>query len=58
MELNIIRREQAGTGQQQYNESETLVKYELMDGAPVRGWCRVQVQTADVGEDAKSGNTL
>ena len=39
MELNIIRREQAGTGQQQYNESETLVKYELMDGAPVRGEC-------------------
>jgi vacuolar protein sorting-associated protein 26 len=39
MELNIIRREQAGSGQQQYNESETLVKYELMDGAPVRGEC-------------------
>jgi vacuolar protein sorting-associated protein 26 len=39
MELNIIRREQAGSGQQQNNESETLVKYELMDGAPVRGEC-------------------
>jgi vacuolar protein sorting-associated protein 26 len=39
MELNIIRREQAGSGQQQYNESETLTKFELMDGAPVRGEC-------------------
>eukprot|EP00622_Pseudochattonella_farcimen_P002442 FR737367.1.p1 GENE.FR737367.1~~FR737367.1.p1 ORF type:complete len:138 (+),score=22.54 FR737367.1:281-694(+) len=41
MELNIIRREQAGSGSggQQYNESETLTKFELMDGAPVRGEC-------------------
>jgi len=39
MELNIIRREQAGSGPAQYNESETLMKYELMDGAPVRGEC-------------------
>lgn len=39
MELNIIRREQAGSGQNQYNESETLTKFELMDGAPVRGEC-------------------
>lgn len=39
MELNIIRREQTLTGPQQYNESETLTKFELMDGAPVRGEC-------------------
>lgn len=39
MELNIIRREQAGSGQDQSNESETLTKFELMDGAPVRGEC-------------------
>jgi len=39
MELAIIRREAAGTGPQQYNESETLTKFELMDGAPVRGEC-------------------
>jgi len=39
MELNLIRREQSGLGPQQYNESETLTKFELMDGAPVRGEC-------------------
>ena len=37
MELAIIRREAAGSGPQQYNESETITKYEVMDGAPVRG---------------------
>ncbi|GMI16491.1 hypothetical protein TrLO_g12856 [Triparma laevis f. longispina] len=39
MELAVIRRESAGTGQNIYNESETLIKYEIMDGAPVRGEC-------------------
>jgi len=39
MELAVIRREAAGTGPQQYNESETITKYEVMDGAPVRGEC-------------------
>ena len=29
----------SGSGGQQYNESETLTKFELMDGAPVRGEC-------------------
>ena len=39
MELAVIRRESAGSGQNIYNESETLIKYEIMDGAPVRGEC-------------------
>ncbi|CAM9726573.1 unnamed protein product, partial [Choristocarpus tenellus] len=39
MELAIIRRETAGSGANQYNESETLVKYEVMDGAPAKGEC-------------------
>mmetsp|Transcript_13550 Transcript_13550/g.40367 ORF Transcript_13550/g.40367 Transcript_13550/m.40367 type:complete len:299 (+) Transcript_13550:230-1126(+) len=39
MELAIIRREAAGSGPQQYNESETITKFEVMDGAPVRGEC-------------------
>jgi hypothetical protein len=39
MELAIIRRESAGTGPNMYNESETITKFELMDGAPVRGEC-------------------
>ncbi|KIY71513.1 vacuolar protein sorting-associated protein 26 [Cylindrobasidium torrendii FP15055 ss-10] len=37
MELSIVRRETTGTPPNQYNESETLTKYEIMDGAPLRG---------------------
>lgn len=37
MELAVIRRESSGSGQNTYNESENITKYELMDGAPVKG---------------------
>ncbi|EGF78032.1 hypothetical protein BATDEDRAFT_91145 [Batrachochytrium dendrobatidis JAM81] len=37
MELSIIRRESTGIAPNQYNESETITKFEIMDGAPVRG---------------------
>ena len=37
MELSIIKRETSGSGANVYNENETLVKHEIMDGAPVRG---------------------
>lgn len=37
MELAIIRRESAGSGSNVFNESDTLTKYEVMDGCPVRG---------------------
>lgn len=37
MEIEIRRRETTGTGSSAHNESETLAKYEIMDGAPVRG---------------------
>lgn len=37
MELSIIRRETVGSPPNQYNESDTLVRFEIMDGAPVRG---------------------
>jgi len=37
MELQLIKRESTGTGPNLYNESETLTKFEIMDGAPVRG---------------------
>ena len=37
MELSIIRRETTGAPPNQYNESETITKFEIMDGAPVRG---------------------
>lgn len=39
MELVVIKRESCGSGSgpSTYNESENLAKYEIMDGAPVRG---------------------
>lgn len=37
MELAIIRREAAGAGTNTFNESENVTKFELMDGAPVKG---------------------
>ncbi|KAI8883201.1 putative PEP8-vacuolar protein sorting/targeting protein [Backusella circina FSU 941] len=37
MELSIIRRETTGALPNLYNESETITKFEIMDGAPVRG---------------------
>lgn len=48
MELSIIRRETTGAPPNQYNESETITKFEIMDGAPVRGahsrtWVMAQV---------------
>lgn len=39
MELNIIRRETTGSGQSQSSDNETLTKFEIMDGAPVRTEC-------------------
>eukprot|EP01033_Poteriospumella_lacustris_P000655 gene655-459_t len=39
MELAVIRREAAGVGPNSYNESENIVKFELMDGAPIKGEC-------------------
>lgn len=37
MELAILRRESVGTGTQRHSESETVTKFEIMDGAPVKG---------------------
>ena len=37
MEIEIRRRETIGSGSHARNENETLAKYEIMDGAPVRG---------------------
>lgn len=39
MELAVIRREASGSGANSYNESENIVKHELMDGAPIKGEC-------------------
>lgn len=37
MDLEIRRRESTGSGSNTHVETETLAKFELMDGAPVRG---------------------
>ncbi|XP_068154786.1 vacuolar protein sorting-associated protein 26 [Drosophila tropicalis] len=37
MEIAIIKRESTGTGPNIFNENETIAKYEIMDGAPVKG---------------------
>jgi vacuolar protein sorting-associated protein 26 len=37
MELAIIRREMVGTGADKHSDSDTITKYEIMDGAPVKG---------------------
>lgn len=38
MEIAIIKREATGTGPTNtFTENETIAKYEIMDGAPVRG---------------------
>jgi hypothetical protein len=37
MELTVIRREAAGVGTNTFNESENVTKFELMDGAPIKG---------------------
>mmetsp|Transcript_115354 Transcript_115354/g.160093 ORF Transcript_115354/g.160093 Transcript_115354/m.160093 type:complete len:135 (+) Transcript_115354:530-934(+) len=37
MELSIIRKETVGSGQNAITENETLNKFEVMDGAPVKG---------------------
>jgi len=37
MELAIIKRESTFSGSNVYHESDTALKFEVMDGAPVRG---------------------
>lgn len=46
MEIDIIKRETTGTGPSVYHENDTIAKYEIMDGAPVRGEQRVSPTAA------------
>ena len=39
MELAVVRKETVGGGKAAQTEQETLAKFELMDGAPVKGEC-------------------
>ena len=38
MEVHIIKRETTGSGPNVYHEDDTIAKFEIMDGAPVKGW--------------------
>ena len=51
MEIEIRRRETIGSGSNARNESETLAKYEIMDGAPVRGE-NIPIRWASMGSSA------
>ena len=37
MEVDIIRREQTGNGPSTYTETDSIGKYEIMDGGPIKG---------------------
>lgn len=37
MEIAIIKKETTGSGPNTFTENVTIAKYEIMDGAPVRG---------------------
>ena len=39
MQIDLIRKEITGTGSNGVSETETITKYEIMDGAPVKGEC-------------------
>lgn len=61
MELAVIRREAAGVGTNTYNESENITKYELMDGAPVKGECvpiRLFLSSLDLTPTYRSVNNV
>jgi vacuolar protein sorting-associated protein 26 len=59
MELSIIRRETTGSPPNQYNESETITKFEIMDGAPVRGEGTFMIAPPSVETDSRSkGETI
>jgi vacuolar protein sorting-associated protein 26 len=43
MEIAIIKRETVGNGANMLNDNEPIAKYEIMDGAPVRGKKRIKL---------------
>lgn len=43
MEIAILKRESVGNGPNVFHENETIAKYEIMDGAPVKGEIKIFV---------------
>ena len=58
MELSIIRRETTGAPPNQYNESETITKFEIMDGAPVKGTASCSINLVPEHDMSLSGETI
>jgi vacuolar protein sorting-associated protein 26 len=58
MELSVIRRETTGSPPNQYNESETITKFEIMDGAPVRGKSMSGGSSRHVSQASLKGETI
>ena len=61
MELAVIRRESVGAGATTYNESENVIKHELMDGAPIKGECvpiRLYLSNLDLTPTYRSINNM
>ncbi|KAA8594066.1 hypothetical protein FQN60_004900 [Etheostoma spectabile] len=56
MEIDIIKRETTGTGPSVYHENDTIAKYEIMDGAPVRGNHTVEERRRGEEEHVSSGS--
>ena len=60
MELSIIKKEIVGTGQNATTETENLNKFEIMDGAPVKGECipvRFYLASTDLTPSFKNVNS-
>jgi len=57
MELSIIRRETTGVAPNQYNESETLVRFEIMDGSPSRGSLSILLSSDGANSRSRRDNT-
>jgi vacuolar protein sorting-associated protein 26 len=55
MEIALIKRESTGSGPNLYNENETLTKFEIMDGAPVRGMCTKSNSSCLAEQPSQSG---
>ena len=57
MEVEIRRRETTGAGTSAHSDTETLAKYEIMDGAPVRGES-IPIRCGGGGGERREGANL
>lgn len=48
MEIAILKKENTSSGPNIYAENETVAKYEIMDGAPVRGYTKIKLNDRQI----------